>query len=141
MYPVPDRTIRETRILAEDEIIEIVVMSDEEYGEHLNQLFERVRRGGMHEPAPHKIVARTAEDIGKILTRERLRLLSSIREKRPESISELARILKRKESNVHNDLTFLEGVGLLELKEGKNHVKKVPVVDYDALHITVPLTA
>jgi len=49
--------------------------------------------------------------------------------------------LKRKESNVHNDLTFLEGIGLLELKESKNHVRKAPVVDYDALHITVPLTA
>ncbi len=116
---------------------EIVVMSDEEYGEHLNQLFERVRRGEIHEH--YKIVARTAEDIGKILTRERL--LQIIREKRPESISELARMLKRKESNVYNDLTFLEGIGLLELKEGENHVEKVPVVDYDALHITVPLTA
>ncbi len=121
--------------------VEIVVMNDEEYGEHLNRLFERVRRGEIHEPEPHKIVARTAEDIGKILTRERLRLLAVIREKTPESISELARILKRKESNVYNDLTFLEGIGLLELKEGKNHVKKVPVVDYDALHITVPLIA
>ena len=47
--------------------VEIVVMSDEEYGEHLNQLFERVKRGEMHEPEPHKIVARTAEDIGCLL--------------------------------------------------------------------------
>ncbi len=121
--------------------VEIVVMSDEEYGEHLNKLFERVRRGEIHEPESHKIVARTAEDIGRILTHERLRLLAIVREKKPESITELARMLKRKESNVHNDLTFLEGVGLLELKEGENHVRKVPVVDYDALHITVPLTA
>ena len=120
--------------------VEIVVMNDEEYGEHLNQLFEKVTRGEIHEPAPHKIVARRAEDIGKILTHERLRLLAIIRENKPESINELARMLKRKESNVHNDLTFLEGIGLLELKEGKNHVKKMPVVDYDALHITVPLT-
>jgi predicted transcriptional regulator len=121
--------------------VEIVIMNDEEYGEHLNQLFERVRRGEIHEPEPHKIVARTAEDIGNILTRERLRLLQIIKEKKPESISDLARMLKRKESNVHNDITFLGDLGLLELKEGKNHVKKVPVVDYDALHITVPLTA
>jgi predicted transcriptional regulator len=76
--------------------VEIVVMSDEEYGEHLNQLFERVSCGEIHEPEPHKIMARTAEDIGKILTRERLRLLKNIRENRPESISELARMLKRK---------------------------------------------
>ncbi|MFA4957229.1 MAG: hypothetical protein WC556_09695 [Candidatus Methanoperedens sp.] len=119
--------------------VEIVVMNDEDYGEHLNQLFEQVKRGEIHEPTPHKIVAQKAEDIGKILTQERLRLLAIIRENKPESISELARMLNRKESNVHNDLTFLEGIGLLELKEGKNHVMKMPVVDYDALHITVPL--
>jgi predicted transcriptional regulator len=121
--------------------VEIIVMDDEEYGEHLNKLFEKVKEGEISESEPHKRVARTTEDIGKILTRERIRLLHIIREKKPESISDLARMLDRKESNVHNDLTFLEGIGLLEIKKGKNHVKKVPVVDYDALHITVPLTA
>jgi predicted transcriptional regulator len=50
-------------------------------------------------------------------------------------------MLKRKESNVYNDLTFLEGIGLLELEEGKAHARKAPAVDYDALHITVPLSA
>ena len=121
--------------------VEIIVMNDEEYGDHLNKLFEKVKEGKINESEPHKIVSRTTEDIGKILTRERIRLLYVIREKKPESISELARILDRKESNVHNDLTFLEGIGLLEIKKGRNNVKKVPVVDYDALHITVPLTA
>lgn len=121
--------------------VEIIVMNDEEYGDHLNKLFEKVKEGRINESEHHKIVSRTTEDIGKILTRERIRLLHIIREKKPESISELARILDRKESNVHNDLTFLEGIGLLEIKKGRNHVKKVPVVDYDALHITVPLTA
>ena len=121
--------------------VEIIVMNDEEYGDHLNKLFEKVKEGKINESEPHKIVSRTTEDIVKILTRERIRLLHIIRENKPESISELARILDRKEPNVHNDLTFLEGIGLLEIKKGRNHVKKVPVVDYDALHITVPLTA
>lgn len=121
--------------------IEIVIMGDEEYGEHLNQLFENVGSGEVREPAPHRIMARTAEDIGKILTRGRLRLLHTIREKKPESISELARMLERKEPNVHNDIMFLEGIGLLELKEAEDHIRKIPVIDYDALHITVPLTA
>lgn len=121
--------------------VEIIVMDDEEYGEHLNKLFEKVKDGKISEFEPHKIVARTTEGIGKILTRERIRLLHTIREEKPESISELARMLGRKESNVHNDLTFLEGIGLLEIRKGKNKVNKIPVVDYDALHITVPLTA
>jgi predicted transcriptional regulator len=121
--------------------VEIVVMNDEEYGKHLNQLFEKVGSGEIHETESHKIVARTSEDIGKILTRERIRLLHIVREKKPESISELARMLNRKESNVHNDIAFLKGLGLLEIKESKNRVKKVPIVDYDVVHIKIPLTA
>jgi len=80
--------------------VEIIVMNDKAYGEHLNQLFEMARRGGMHEPQSQKIAARTAEDTGKIVTRERLRLLQSIREKTPESISLLAGMLERKGSDV-----------------------------------------
>jgi len=53
----------------------------------------------MHEEN-HKTAARTAEDIGKIFTRERTCLLQSIREKIPESRSRLAGMLKRKGSNV-----------------------------------------
>ena len=121
--------------------VEIVVMNDDDYGDHLNQLFEKVKEGEISESEPQKIVARNTDDIGKILTRERIRLLHTIRKNKPESISELARMLDRKESNVHNDITFLEGIGLLEIKKGRNNVKKIPVVDYDALHITVPLTA
>lgn len=58
------------------------------------------------------------------MTHERIRLLHTIRENKPESISELARILDRKESNVHNDITFFEGIGLLEIKNGKITLKK-----------------
>ncbi|MCD4798188.1 MAG: hypothetical protein K8R19_04150 [Methanosarcinales archaeon] len=68
--------------------LEIIVMDDEEYGEHLNKLFEKVKDGKLSEFKPYKIVARTTEDIGKILTRERIRLLHTIREEKPESISE-----------------------------------------------------
>ena len=38
--------------------VEIVVMNDEEYGEHLNQLFEKVKEGEINESEPHKIVIR-----------------------------------------------------------------------------------
>ncbi len=83
---------------------------------------KKVGSGKISESEPHKLIARAAEDIGKLLTRERIRLLHAIRENKPESISELARILNRKESNVHSDLTFLKGIGLLELKESNDHV-------------------
>ena len=47
--------------------VEIVVMNDDEYGDHLNQLFDKVKEGEISESEPQKIVARNTDDIGKIL--------------------------------------------------------------------------
>ena len=38
--------------------VEIVVMNDDEYGDYLNQLFEKVKEGEINESEPHKIVVR-----------------------------------------------------------------------------------
>jgi len=120
--------------------IEIKIMSDEAYGDQLDKLFEDTRDGKITEKQKTKIVARTPEDVAKILTNERIRLLQMIREKNPESISELAHLLDRSQSNVSNDVKYLEGIGLLEL-EVKNDpiMHKKPVVNYDAVRITVDL--
>lgn len=119
--------------------IEIKIMSDETYGDHLNQLFEDLKIGKVVER--NSIVARTPEDVAKILTSERIRLLRVIREKKPGSISELARLLNRSQSNVSNDVKYLEGIGLLEFEEKKGPVlQKKPVVNYDAVRIIVDLS-
>lgn len=119
--------------------IEIKVMSDDAYGDHLNQLFEDLKTGKVVER--RSIVARTPEDVAKILTNERIRLLQVIREKKPESISELARLLNRSQSNVSNDVKYLEGIGLLEFEEKKGPVlQKKPIVNYDAVRIIVDLS-
>jgi predicted transcriptional regulator len=122
--------------------IEIKIMSDEAYGDHLDKLFEDTRDGKITGKQKIKIVARTPEDVAKILTNERIRLLQMIREKNPESISELAHLLDRSQSNVSNDIKYLEGIGLLEL-EVKNDpiMHKKSVVNYDAVRITVDLTS
>jgi predicted transcriptional regulator len=121
--------------------IEIKVMSDEAYGDHLNQLFEDLKDGKITGKRKPKIIARTPDDVSKILTNERIRLLQVIREKKPESISELARLLNRSQSNVSNDVNYLEGIGLLELEDKKDPLMhKKPVVNYDAVRITVDLS-
>ncbi|HII00298.1 TPA: MarR family transcriptional regulator [Methanosarcinaceae archaeon] len=121
--------------------IEIKIMSDEAYGDHLNWLFDDLKDGKITGKRKPKIVARTPEDVAKILTNKRIRLLRVIREKKPESISELARFLNRSQSNVSNDIKYLEGIGLLELEEKKDPVlHKKPIVNYDAVRITVDLS-
>jgi len=48
--------------------IEIKVMSDETYGDHLNQLSEDLKAGKIVGKQKTNIVARTPEDVAKILT-------------------------------------------------------------------------
>ncbi|MEL7664278.1 MAG: MarR family transcriptional regulator [Methanosarcina mazei] len=102
--------------------IEIKVMSDDAYGDHLNQLFEDLKTGKIVGKQKTSIVARTPDDVAKILTSERIRLLHTIREKKPESISELARLLNHSQPNVSNDVKYLKRIGLLEFEETKGPV-------------------
>jgi predicted transcriptional regulator len=109
----------------------------------LNETFsnEAILNFSITEKQKPNIVARAPEDIAKILTNERIRLLQVIREKKPESISELIRLLDRSQSNVSNDVKYLEEIGLLELEEKKGPIlHKKPIVDYDVVRITVDLS-
>jgi predicted transcriptional regulator len=58
-----------------------------------------------------------------VLTTARNNLLTVIEEKKPTSITELAKYLNRKRENVYSDLKILEHYGLVKLeKDGNNTV-------------------
>jgi predicted transcriptional regulator len=71
------------------------------------------------------------EALRKVLTPKRLELLHIIKEKKPASINELARMAKRDLKNVADDVKYLEQVGLIDRKKTAN--KTAPVVTYDRL--------
>lgn len=62
----------------------------------------------------------------KIFSPERLKIIHTIQEKRPKSVTDLAEILNREQPNVHRDVHFLADLGILELtrikSEGKTEV-------------------
>lgn len=60
------------------------------------------------------------DDISKILTPERVRIIHAIREKKPKSISELANILNRNRRAVATDLDVLTTYGIVEIEEAKD---------------------
>lgn len=60
------------------------------------------------------------DDISKILTPERVRIIHAIREKKPRSISELANILNRNRRAVATDLDVLTTYGIVEIEEAKD---------------------
>src|SRR3989344_8246430 len=66
------------------------------------------------------------ETLGKAITGARIELLNVIREKKPNSIQELARFVKRDFKNVYMDVKFLQEFGLIELEENGARRSSIP---------------
>lgn len=79
------------------------------------------------------------EILGKVLSAPRLQILSAIPRLKPASIAQLAKELKKDFKNVHSDVKFLAGLGLIELKEGGKRKTLIPVAKFS--EIDLPLAA
>ena len=76
----------------------------------------------------------------KFLTPKRLELLRVIRHKKPESIYELSKFVKRTPENVNTDIKFLEQLGFIDLTRIKETRQKVvPEVDYNKMRVEIPI--
>lgn len=73
----------------------------------------------------------------KLLSKERVRVLNIIKEKKPGSIYDLAKILQRGFKSVFEDVQLLERFGLIEfVSETKNgRVRHKPILIADTLTI------
>ena len=77
-------------------------------------------------------------DVQRLLTPKRLELIQTLMSEEVGSIRELAEVLDRNPSEVHDDVHTLEEYGIIELrKEGR---AKKPVVPYDDIDINVSLS-
>jgi predicted transcriptional regulator len=66
-----------------------------------------------------------------VLTNHRLLILKTIREYKPKSVYELAKILRRDLKNVRQDLRLLSEVGLVIFKETETDKRRImPEVNY-----------
>jgi len=115
--------------------IEILVMSDKQYSKHLNDIVKSGKK------STNKIVLRKYEDLTKLLTKERIRMLRIIHSEKPKSISELAKLLNRDRRNVLADLNYLEGFGLVEIEETEKEkiYTKIPIVNFDELLVRLDM--
>jgi predicted transcriptional regulator len=69
--------------------------------------------------------AESAEALVRILTRENRHLLKVIRDQKPQSVAELARLTDRAEPNLLRTLAKLEAAGFVEMRTVAN--RRVPV--------------
>ena len=65
-----------------------------------------------------------------------LELMHLIKNKKPKSVSELAKLLNKKTSTISNKVNLLEKEGLIELKNGTKN-RKIPTFNYDKIEIPI----
>jgi predicted transcriptional regulator len=82
----------------------------------------------------------TIDTMRAVLTNNRLLILKTIRERKPGSVYELAKILNRDLKNVNQDLKMLSEVGLVTLEKTEADKKRVvPHVDYAKILLEIPV--
>jgi predicted transcriptional regulator len=83
------------------------------------------------------IYFRTITEMRRVLTEKRLELIKVIKDKRPSSAYELAKLVHRDLKNVLQDLAYLQELGLVEVTETAD--KKVPAVHFDKIAFEVAI--
>lgn len=80
-----------------------------------------------------KIWVSSMESIGRLLSRDNYLLIEAIRQHRPPTISELAKLVHREQANVSRTLSRMADFHIVELVE--NNGKKKPEVNWDEISI------
>lgn len=77
------------------------------------------------------------ESLGRVLSGSNMLLLEMIRNNRPRSVGELARLTGRAKSNLSRTLSNMERLGLVEMRAVEN--RKVPTINYDCVQFEFAL--
>lgn len=99
--------------------------------------FEKARKG-QKVARSQGIYFTSLEAMRKILTEKRLELLRAIKEKEPESVYGLSKIVKRDIKNVSEDLELLKSIGLVSMSRArKGRERVIPRVNYDKIQLEI----
>jgi len=100
-----------------------------------------VARGERKAPAEAaQVTFESVEAVVRLLTPENRSLLATIDQKKPASIADLARLVKRAEPNVSRTLGKLEALGFVRLRQGAGK-SKIPEVVIRRLTVDMDICA
>ncbi len=108
----------------------LVVESDKEAS---NRAFSVLKRPSKKYAGMEIITFPDFETLGRVITGARVELLNVIRVKKPKSIQELARFVKRDFKNVYQDVKLLAEFGLIDLKESGARRPATPQAKFSEL--------
>ncbi len=104
--------------------------------------FKLAQKGKSAEPGYDLVLSvPDAAAISKVLSPERIRIMQAVRDKKPESIRQLAKLLGREQSNVQKDVQELAELGVIQLKrtrkKGQKRESVQPEYNWDGFDIAV----
>ncbi len=118
--------------------LKIYVEDTEEYKRKVKYELDKIDKGKANKIKENSISFQSLDQLRKFLTPKRIELLRTIRHKKPESIYELATLVKRTPENVNTDIKLLEKIGFVETKKVEDtRTKVVPSVDYDKMTLEI----
>lgn len=100
--------------------ITVGVKNWEENKKELKTVFQQLGRR-KHIPGDETLSFTDLETFRKCLTPKRLTLLWTVAEKCPQSVRELAALVRREVKNVSDNLEYLSQVGLVEFRPSTTH--------------------
>ena len=88
---------------------------------------------------PHRGISfESIDGLRNFLTNRRLEIISVVKHKKPNSVYQLSKMLKRDLKSVNTDLKILKNNDFIDFKEVKEGRKRlVPIVEFDKINIIV----
>jgi predicted transcriptional regulator len=121
--------------------IKIGVSNTQQILDNFVETGEAIERGESPEKS-EGVYFESIDTLESVLTDKRLTLLRTIKEKKPQSIYELAKILHRDTKNVSNDVFKLSELGFITLtKSKKGRARVSPTVNYDKIVLEIPISS
>ena len=121
----------------ESKVIELNIRPTKEGSRDFAEVLRRTRKGQKVEPRVG-ISFESIDGLRNVLTKRRLELLSIVKHKRPQSVYELSKLLKRDLKSVNTDLKILKDNDFIELQkidEGRHRL--IPRVNFENIKMTV----
>lgn len=120
----------------------IKIQSLKAFKEGFSKAWKLAEHGKKYEPDYELVLSfQDVSSLVRVFSPERIRIILTVREKKPNSIRELARLLKRSQPNVQKDVQDLASLGVLELKKvkakGQRQLSMKPSCPWDEFDVAV----
>lgn len=117
--------------------VRLDIQSEDDFIAEVKGAMKEVAKG--KKVKPQSVISfESLKTMRKFITDERLRILKAVKEYNPDSIYELAKLLKRDTKNVSDDVHYLSELGLIEIKRAKDKRHKTkPIVDYEKILVEI----